>query len=365
MNFEVVARDDSTRARCGLLSTPHGTVETPVFMPVGTQASVKTLSPRELKEAGVQLIIANSYHLYMRPGHELVGKAGGLHDFMGWPRPILTDSGGFQVYSLSDLSVVGEEGVVFSSHLDGSRHTFTPELAVEIQLALGSDILMVLDECPPYPVDFETAKKSSELTARWAKRCKDRFDSANSERGLFGIVQGATYKELRRESAERTVALEFPGYAVGGLSVGEPSPLTLEVADYTLDFLPMDLPRYVMGVGSPEDLVEMVSMGADMFDCVIPTRNGRTGTLFTSQGKLVIKNAQYADDFSPIDPHCDCYTCSNFNRAYLRHLFNSGEMLGPRLATLHNIRHFMNLMGSMRKAIADGGFAEWRSQFGS
>lgn len=365
MKFEVVTSDDGTRARSGLLHTPHGTVETPVFMPVGTQASVKTLSPLELEDAGVQLIIANSYHLYMRPGHELVGRAGGLHGFMGWSRPILTDSGGFQVYSLSDLSVVEEKGVVFSSHLDGSRHNFTPELAVEIQLALGADVLMVLDECPPYPVDFETARRSSGLTARWAKRCKDVFDSSDSPSGLFGIVQGATYKELRRESAEKTVELGFSGYAVGGLSVGEPSPLTLEVADYTLDFLPRDFPRYVMGVGSPEDLVEMVSMGADMFDCVIPTRNGRTGTLFTSQGKMVIKNAQYAEDFSPIDPECGCYTCSSFNRAYMRHLFNSGEMLGPRLASLHNIHYFMNLMRSMREAIADGRFAEWRSQFRS
>jgi queuine tRNA-ribosyltransferase len=363
MKFEVVARGKNTRARAGLLHTAHGVVETPVFIPVGTQASVKTLSPLELQGVGAELIIANSYHLYIRPGHELIRRAGGLHSFMGWAKPILTDSGGFQIYSLSELRTVTEEGVGFSSHLDGSKHIFTPELAVEIQIALGADILMVLDECTPYPVDHASARRSSELTGNWAKRCKATYDSLNPQSALFGIVQGATYKDLRRESAERTISIGFSGYAIGGLSVGEPSTLTLEIADYTLDFLPPDMPRYVMGVGPPEDLVELVSMGADMFDCVLPTRNGRTGTLFTSQGKVIVKNAQYTDDFSPVDPECGCYTCSNFTRAYLRHLFNSGELLGPRLASLHNVHYFINLMKSMRNAIKRGEFSRWKSDF--
>lgn len=363
MKFEVVARDKNGKARTGLLHTSHGDVETPVFIPVATQASVKTLAPHELEELGVEVIIANCYHLYVRPGHELIRRAGGLHSFMGWPKPILTDSGGFQIYSLSELRKVTEEGVIFSSHLDGSKHTFTPELVVEIQVALGADILMVLDECTPYPVDHSSAKRSFELTASWAKRCKATYDSLNPEGTLFGIVQGATYKDLRRESAEETVSIGFSGYAIGGLSVGEPSTLTLEIADYTLDFLPVDSPRYVMGVGPPEDLVELVGMGADMFDCVLPTRNGRTGTLFTSEGKLVIKNAQYTNDFGPVDPDCRCYTCTNFTRAYLRHLFNTGELLGPRLASLHNLHYFVNLTACMRDAIKRGEFSEWRNDF--
>lgn len=363
MGFEIVAHDSNSKARVGLLRTPHGVVETPVFMPVGTQASVKTLSPLELEQIGVELLVANCYHLYMRPGHELIRLSGGLHSFMGWSKPILTDSGGFQIYSLSDLREVTEEGVIFSSHLNGSKHTFTPELVIEIQVALGADILMVLDECAPYPVDYSSAKRSLELTASWAERCKTAFDSLNPEGALFGIVQGSTYKDLRRESAERTVSMGFSGYAIGGLSVGEPSTLTLEIADYTLDLLPVDSLRYVMGVGPPEDLVGLVCMGGDMFDCVLPTRNGRTGTLFTSEGKLVIKNAQYSDDFGPIDPNCRCYTCTNFTRAYLRHLFNSGELLGPRLASLHNLHYFMNLMKSMREAIKKKKFAEWENDF--
>lgn len=363
MEFEILAQDRDSKARVGMLHTPHGAVETPAFMPVGTQASVKTLSPLDLEEIGVALIVANCYHLYIRPGHELIKKAGGLHAFMGWRKPILTDSGGFQIYSLSELREITEEGVIFSSHLDGSKHTFTPELVIEIQVALGADISMVLDECSPYPVDYSTAKRSCELTANWAKRCKVFFESLNPEGILFGIVQGATYKDLRRESAEKTVAIGFPGYAIGGLSVGEPSTLTLEIADYTLDFLPVDSPKYVMGVGPPEDLVELVGMGADLFDCVLPTRNGRTGTLFTSRGKLVVKNAQYADDFSPVDPDCKCYTCTNFTRAYLRHLFSSGELLGPRLASYHNLYYFMELMKSMREAIKGGEFLKWKKGF--
>ncbi len=363
MKFEVLARDKNTKARVGLLHTPHGLVETPVFMPVGTQGSVKTLSPLELEIAGVELIITNCYHLYIRPGHELIRESGGLHSFMGWSGPIVTDSGGFQIYSLSELRKVTEEGVVFSSHLDGSKHNFTPEFVIEIQAALGADILMILDECVPYPIDHSTASRSVELTLNWARRCKTRYDLLHHEGALFGIVQGATYKDLRGESAEKTVSIGFPGYAIGGLSVGEPSVLTLEIADHTLGFLPVDCPRYVMGVGPPEDMVELVCMGVDMFDCVLPTRNGRTGTLFTSQGKLVVKNAQYRSDFGPVDPDCECYTCKNFTRAYLRHLFNSGELLGPRLASLHNLHFFVKLMRSMREAIKRGEFAKWRSEF--
>jgi len=361
MQFEIVASDEKSDARVGLLHTPHGVVETPVFMPVATQASVKTLSPLELEEMGAQLIVANCYHLYMRPGHELIKKAGGLHRFMGWTRPILTDSGGFQIYSLSELRKVTEEGVLFASHLDGSRHMLTPEHAMDIQIALDSDIVMILDECIPYPVDRVTARESSELTARWAKRCRMAFDSVNSDAMLFGIVQGGTYKDLRKESVERTVSIGFSGYAVGGLSVGEPSTLTHEIGEYTLHLLPMDLPRYVMGIGPPEDLLQLVGSGADMFDCVLPTRNGRTGTVFTSEGKLVVKNAEYTDDFGPLDPECNCYTCRNFTRSYLRHLFNSGELLGPRLASFHNLYYFMNLMKSAREAIKRGEFAGWKT----
>jgi queuine tRNA-ribosyltransferase len=365
MRFEVVTRDENTEARAGLLRTPHGRVRTPVFIPVGTQGTVKTLSPAELEEIGVELIIANCYHLYMKPGHQLVSEAGGLHSFMGWPKPIMTDSGGFQVYSLSGLRQVREEGVVFSSHWDGSKHTFTPEVVIEVQLALGADILTVLDECAPYPVDRSSARKSVELTANWARRSLAVFDSIDTEAELFGIVQGATYKDLRKESAEKTVAMGFSGYAIGGLSVGEPSPLTLEIANHTLGFLPDESPRYVMGVGPPEDLVELIAMGVDMFDCVLPTRNGRTGTLFTSQGKLVIKNAQFTSDFGPVDPACSCYTCTNFTRAYLRHLFNTGELLGPRLASLHNLHYFMDLTRSAREAIGQGRFLEWVGEFRS
>ena len=363
MRFELLTRDKNTKARTGLLHTAHGSVKTPVFMPVGTQGTVKTLSPAELEELGAEMVITNCYHLYMRPGHQLVKKAGGLHSFMGWPKPIMTDSGGFQIYSLSGLREVKEGGVVFASHWDGSKHTFTPELVVDVQLALGADILTVLDECAPYPVDRSSAKRSVELTASWARRSRDRFGSADSEGALFGIIQGATYRGLRRESAEKTVSLGFAGYAIGGLSVGEPSSLTLEIANYTLDFLPDDSPRYVMGVGPPEDLVELVAMGVDMFDCVLPTRNGRTGTLFTSQGKLVIKNAQFTSDFGPIDPNCGCYACTNFTRAYLRHLFNTGELLGPRLASLHNLHYFMESMRLMREAIERGRFSEWIKEF--
>lgn len=365
--FEVVKEDARSRARLGRMRTPHGVVETPAFMPVGTQGTVKTLSPAELLECGAQIVCCNTYHLYLRPGEKVVAEAGGLHKFISWDRPILTDSGGFQVFSLADLREVTSQGVTFQSHLDGSYHQFTPEKVIEIQALLGADIVMTLDECLPYPTTRENAKASAELTIDWAGRGQAVHQSLVSERGLeqtlFGIVQGSTYPDLRRECAARLVELNLPGYAVGGLSVGEPKPLTFEMAELTLEVLPRDKPRYIMGLGPPEDLVDAVSLGTDLFDCVLPTRNGRTGTLFTRHGKLVVKNASYARDLSPVDPDCECYTCRNFSRAYLRHLFNAGEILGPRLATLHNIHFFNQVMKEMREALRENRLPEWRSAF--
>ncbi|MGA2191982.1 MAG: tRNA guanosine(34) transglycosylase Tgt [Nitrospirota bacterium] len=359
--FELLGADTGSKARLGLIKTPHGDIETPVFMPVGTQATVKTMTPDDLKSLGAGIILSNTYHLYLRPGHELIQKLGGLHGFMGWDRPILTDSGGYQVFSHSELRKITKEGVKFQSHLDGSYHFLTPEAAVNIQEALGADIIMCFDECAPYPSTYDYLKESMELTLRWAKRCKDA--KKREDQALFGIVQGGMDRDLRLKCVEGLVDTGFDGYAIGGLSVGETKPLMYEVAGYTAEALPGDRPRYLMGVGTPEDLVECVALGVDMFDCVMPTRNARTGTLFTSFGKLTIKNAQYADDPAPVDPECGCYTCSNFSRAYLRHLYHAGEILAMRLNTLHNLHYYLDLMKNIRKAIKENNFMDFREDF--
>ena len=330
-------------------------------MPVGTQGSVKALTPEDLLSLGVEIILANTYHLYLRPGHERVARLGGLHDFMHWQKPILTDSGGYQVYSLGALRKISPEGVSFRSHLDGSSHFLSPELAVQIQEALGSDIAMCLDECTPYPVTYEYARFSHELTRDWAVRCKKA--RVKKDQALFGIIQGGTFKDLRKESAEAIVNIGFEGYALGGLSVGEEKASRQEIMAYTLPLLPIEKPRYLMGLGTPEDLVEGVSLGADMFDCVLPTRNARNGMLFTRKGPVIIKKAEYAEDSQPVDPECLCYTCRNYSRAYLRHLYVSRELLSYRLNTLHNIHYFMELMQTVREAIAQDRFLEFKKDF--
>ncbi len=329
-------------------------------MPVGTQATVKTLTPEELARAGAEIIVCNTYHLYLRPGHERVRRLGGLHSFMGWDGCILTDSGGFQVYSLAALSRVSDDGAEFQSHVDGSRHFFTPELVMQVQAALGSDIAMCLDECPAYPVSRERAEQALERTSVWAGRCRQ---AAGPGQTVFGIVQGATYLDLRRRSADELVALDFPGYALGGLCLGEPSELTYELAAAVKERLPGGKPSYLMGAGYPEDIIAAVGQGIDMFDCVLPTRNGRTGAAFTATGALAIRNARFADDPEPLDPGCGCYTCLKFSRAYLRHLFIAGEALGPKLLTLHNVWFFQALMRGIRQSIADGKWREWSREF--
>lgn len=365
--FELVAQDPRTGARAGLLHTPHGTVETPFFMPVGTQATVKTLSQQDLEALGAQVLLANAYHLYLRPGPELVARAGGLHGFMGWKRPILTDSGGFQVFSLSGLARIEEEGVYFQSHLDGSRHLFSPEKVMEIEHALGADFIMVFDECTPYPCAEEYARDSMELTLRWARRCLERHRQLQQEQevpqALFGIVQGSVYPQLRARGAAELAALDLPGYALGGLGVGEPRAQMLETLEFILPHLPTAKPRYLMGVGLPHDLVAAVGAGVDMFDCVIPTRNARNGTAFTRLGRVRLKNASLAQDFGPLDPECSCQTCTHYSRAYLRHLFQARETLGLRLATYHNLHFFLELMRRMRRAIIEGDFARWQAGF--
>ncbi len=359
LGFELIKTDSG--ARLGKVTTPHGAFSTPAFMPVGTKGAVKGVTPDELKGLGAEIILSNTYHLYLRPGHELVKSLGGLHRFMNWDGPILTDSGGFQVFSLCKLRKIDEEGVRFSSHLDGSRHLLTPEGAIEIQEALGADIMMTLDECTPHPATRQYTESSMNLTHRWAKRCKDA--KRNENQSLFGIVQGGMYKDLRRASAEAIIEIGFDGYALGGLSVGEEKPLMQEMIAETAPLLPVARPRYLMGVGTPEDLVFGVSQGIDMFDCVMPTRNARNGTLFTRHGKLVIKNAQYERDPAPIDEECACYTCRNYSRAYLRHIYMMGEILSSRLNTVHNLHYYTTLMREMREAIASGRFEEWRKGF--
>lgn len=351
-----------TGARLGEISTPHGTIHTPVFMPVGTKATVKAMTPEEVFGLGAEIILGNTYHLYMRPGHELIAKAGGLHAFMNWHGPILTDSGGFQVFSLGNLRKIQEEGVTFQSHIDGSKHFISPEKAIEIQNALGSDIMMAFDECPPYPAEYDYVKQSLEMTTRWAKRCQAAHKNT-AKQALFGIVQGGMYKDLREQSARELVALDLPGYSIGGLSVGEPKPLMYEVLDYTVPLLPSDKPRYLMGVGSPDALIEGVIRGIDMFDCVLPTRTARMGTAMTASGSISIKRAEYRQDFSPLDSDCDCYTCRNYTRAYLRHLYKENEILSARLLSYHNLYFLTHLMADIRRAIADDRLMDFREQF--
>ncbi|MCX5800295.1 MAG: tRNA guanosine(34) transglycosylase Tgt [Candidatus Eisenbacteria bacterium] len=365
MEFRLEKSDGESNARAGVIVTGRGEIETPIFMPVGTQATVKTVSPQELAEIGAQIVLANTYHLYLRPGHELIREMGGLHKFMSWPKAILTDSGGFQVFSLSNLRVVRREGVVFRSHLDGSEHFISPEIAVEIQRALDSDIVMTLDQCVGYPADMPSAKQAMENTLDWAERSRSAWKDLDAppSRALFGIVQGSTYDCLRRQCSKALVGMEFDGYAIGGLSVGEPKSATFEMTAVTVDELPRQKPRYLMGVGFPQDIIAAVSLGVDMFDCVMPTRNARNGTVFTSTGKLVVKNVEYAKDERPLDQNCDCYTCRTFSRAYLRHLFQAGELLGPRLATVHSLCFFLRMMKEMRESILEGRFSHWSKEF--
>ena len=361
ITYELIKQCPHTGARAGRIHTPHGSFDTPIFMPVGTQASVKTLAPEELKEMGAGIILSNNYHLFLRPGSKLVKEAGGLHKFMNWDRAILTDSGGFQEFSLGDLRKISEEGVTFRSHIDGSKKFLSPEIATQSQMDLGADIIMAFDECVPYPADFKYTRESMELTLRWAQRCKDTMTNPNQ--GLFGIVQGGMYKDLRIECANRLVDMDFPGYAVGGLSVGEPKELMYEMLDITLEHLPQNKARYLMGVGTPDCLVEGVMRGIDMFDCVYPTRVARNGTAMTWNGRLVIKNAQYEHDFHPIDEHCNCYTCRNYSRAYIRHLVRVNEIFGLRLLTIHNLHFLIDFMRQMRQSIMEDRFPEFYRKF--
>ena len=361
-HFTLQATCPSTGARAGILHTSHGDIETPVFMPVGTQATVKGILPRDLlNDLDAKIMLGNTYHLYLRPGHETIRKLGGLHKFMAWPRAILTDSGGFQVFSLDSLRKVTEEGVLFHSHLNGDAHLFTPESTIDVQLALGSDIMMVLDECLAYPASHEAARISTERTVRWARAAYAHYQRQGKDgrRACFPIVQGSMFADLRRNCAEQLLELDAEGYAIGGLSVGEPRPLSLEMASITAPLLPRDRPRYVMGVGMPEELPEYVACGVDMMDCVLPSRNARNGYLFTSTGRVVIKQAQYKDDARPIDESCTCYTCGNFSRAYLRHLFLAGEMTFSTLATLHNLRRYLDIMQEIRHAIMTKTYPEY------
>lgn len=362
VTYELIKTCKQSGARLGKLHTPHGTIDTPIFMPVGTNASVKGISPDELKEMNAKIILSNTYHLYLRPGHELVREAGGLHKFMNWDRAILTDSGGFQVFSLSDLRKITEEGVHFRSHLDGSKHFLSPEKAMEIENALGADIMMAFDECAPYPSSYDYTKKSMYMTTRWAERCLKAHQNADTQ-ALFGIVQGGMYDDLRIISAKDLVSLDFPGYAIGGLSVGEPSDIMYRVLEATVPELPANKARYLMGVGSPDYLIEGAIRGIDMFDCVLPTRIGRNGTAMTSQGKVIVRDAKYAHDFTPLDPECDCPACRNHTKAYIRHLLKAGEMYGLRLVAIHNLHFLINLMNSIRCAIMDDRLLDFKEEF--
>ena len=362
-NFTINNKSKISRARTGVIETDRGRIHTPIFMPVGTLATVKSVSPEELKAAGAQIILGNTYHLYLRPGCDVIERFSGVHRFMNWDRPILTDSGGFQVFSLAKLSRISEEGYAFQSHIDGSRHLLTPEKSVEIQQCLGSDIIMCLDQCLQYPAEYSETESSLELTARWAKRCKDARAESDAGGTLFGIVQGGMFNDLRRRSLESIVEIGFNGYAVGGLSVGEPKDEMLAVADFTIPRLPEHAPRYVMGVGTPEDLVELAGMGADMFDCVIPTRNARNGQLFTRRGAINICNARFKYDMEPVDAQCDCYTCRHYSGAYLRHLYMARELLAYRLNTLHNLHYYLDLMQQIRTAIDRDAFEEFKRDF--
>jgi queuine tRNA-ribosyltransferase len=365
--FELLKKDTSSNARLGRFYTKHGVVNTPVFMPVGTVATVKAMTPHEVKDLGAEIILGNTYHLMLRPGHEIIRELGGLHKFMAWDGPILTDSGGFQVFSLGDLRKITEDGVYFQSHIDGAKHTLTPESAIEIQEALGSDIMMILDECTPHPATFDYAKSSMERTLRWGKRCREHQLRSRPEgkggQALFGIVQGSMFKELREVSARETLNIGFDGYALGGLSVGESKEEMHEMIEVSAPHLPEDSPRYLMGVGLPEDLIEGVRRGIDMFDCVIPTRNARNGMLFTTFGVIQIKHSRYIRDSSPIDPECGCYTCKHFSRAYLRHLYMAKEILSSRLNTIHNLYYYLNLMKGVRAALEEGRFEGLYKEF--
>ncbi len=362
VTYELLHTCKQTGARRGVIHTPHGDIQTPVFMPVGTQATVKTMTPEELKDANAQIILSNTYHLFLRPGHELVKQAGGLHKFMNWDRPILTDSGGFQVFSLGALRKINEDGVEFRSHLDGSKKYLNPEIAMEIEEALGADIIMAFDECCPYPSTYEYTKNSMERTTRWAKRCKEAH-KAIDKNALFGIVQGGFYKDLRKISAEQIIELDFPGYAIGGISVGEPKEEFLDILNFTAPLLPANKPRYLMGVGTPDYLIEAAIAGIDMCDCVLPTRIARHGTAMTSHGKVVVRNATYEKDFSPLDPECNCYTCRNYTRAYIRHLINTKEILGVRLLSIHNVNFLTNLMDRVKIEIENDNLGNFRDEF--
>ena len=365
--FSIVRQDPHCSARAGLLRTAHGTVQTPLFMPVGTQATVKTLSPEDLLRVQAQIILNNTYHLYLRPGAALIREAGGLQKFSAWNRPILTDSGGYQLFSLSELNKITADGFHFRSHIDGSNHFFTPEKVVEIQRDLGSDIMMVLDECAPYPCDYRYAAKAQQLTTDWARRSSEAFTTVGERHGFtqyqFAIVQGSIYADLRRLSAEALIGMDFPGYAIGGLSVGEPKEAMLEMTEIVTDLLPKNKPRYLMGVGKPEDMLEGIERGVDMFDCIMPTRNGRNGTAFTAKGQIVIKNAKFRAQFAPLDDRCNCYTCRTFTRAYLRHLFNAQEVLALRLISLHNVHFYLQLMSQARQAILQGHYLDFKKEF--
>ena len=362
LEYKLIKKSKDTKARVGEIKTNHGIIKTPVFMPVGTRATVKTMTPEEVKDLGAQIILSNTYHLFLRPGPEIVEKAGGLHKFMNWHGPILTDSGGFQVFSLSANRKITEEGVTFRSHIDGSKQFLSPEVSIDVQNSLGSDIIMAFDECAPYPATYEYIEHSMNRTTRWAKRCKDHHKNTDNQ-ALFGIVQGGMYKDLRKKSAEDLVAMDFPGYAVGGLSVGEPKDIMVDILDYTTDFLPEDKPRYLMGVGTPDYLFEAVEHGIDMADCVLPTRIARNGTAMTSVGKVIAKNGKYKEDFTSLDENCDCYTCKNYTKAYIRHLFNVNEILAYRLLSIHNIYFLTKLMENIRNAILEDRFLEYKKEF--
>ncbi|MFZ1288915.1 MAG: tRNA guanosine(34) transglycosylase Tgt [Melioribacteraceae bacterium] len=367
MNFKVVVQDKNSKARAGFFETDHGIIETPRFMPVGTQGTVKAVSQRILNdEIKASIILGNTYHLYLRPGMEVIQNAGGLHNFMNWKNALLTDSGGFQIFSLSELRKLKSDGVEFKSHLDGSKHFFTPQKVIEIQRIIGSDIMMVLDECTPYPCEYDYAKKSCQLTSDWAILNKEAFVNSNTKYGhkqfLFGIVQGSVYKDLREKSARDLVDINLDGYAIGGLAVGEPAEQMYEITNFTTDFLPENKPRYLMGVGRPENILESIERGIDMFDCVMPTRNARNAYLFTSLGIVNIRNASYKNDFSSLDPECNCYTCKNFTKAYLRHLFIAKEILALELASIHNLTFYINLTNTAREKIINGTFLKWKEK---
>ncbi len=363
ITYELLHVDKNSGARRGVIHTPHGDIQTPVFMPVGTQATVKSMTPDELKDwIDAKIILSNTYHLYLRPGSKLVKEAGGLHGFMNWDRAILTDCGGFQVFSLKDLRKITEEGVEFRSHLDGSKHFFSPESVIETQEDLGADIIMAFDECVEYPATYEYTKQSMERTTRWAKRCKEAHKTTDKQ-GLFGIIQGGFYKDLRDKSLEDLVALDFPGYAIGGISVGEPKEEFLDILRYVAPKMPENKPRYLMGVGTPDYLIEAALSGIDMCDCVLPTRIARNGTALTWNGKVVVRNATYEKDWGPLDPECDCYTCKNYTRAYLRHLVKTKEILGDRLLTVHNLYFLAKLMERVRTEIENDNLINFRNEF--